>query len=240
MKNLKTNIHVPKRKNQIKEVDAKTKEILKGRYNVEHVFQRIKTCKRISNRQDKKSSVFESFIYLALIVKFIETKKPEEMTEEDIKLREKINASNKKKNEARKIKRQIEANNGKNWRGNNKKTKRQIKKENKENKKLEKQLKEKSKKEEKLKKKQIKQFIKMAQDNKSKLLIIHNSISNASDNGEKLTNTNNNKINPLKIRGRPRKNIKNALPITDNNSLTKVNIKLLKNQKYTNPKKLQS
>jgi hypothetical protein len=70
---------------------AKTKEILKGRYNGAHIFQIIKTCKRIFNRQDKKYSVFVSFILHDYNSKIYRNKKPDEMTEEDKKLREKIN-----------------------------------------------------------------------------------------------------------------------------------------------------
>ena len=64
-------MHVPQRKNQRQATTDRTKQFLKTRYKVENVFQQLKTFGRINVRCDKKLINYFSFLYIALIKKFV-------------------------------------------------------------------------------------------------------------------------------------------------------------------------
>lgn len=66
----KVQMHVPKRKNEKKKTSKRTKNHLKKRYLVEHVFQQLKTFPRVRTRNDKESRYYMAFVYISLIIKF--------------------------------------------------------------------------------------------------------------------------------------------------------------------------
>ena len=64
-------MHVPQRKNQKILTRKITKNHLKNRYKIEHVFQQFKCFNRIRNRYDKYIKNYMSFVYISLIIKFV-------------------------------------------------------------------------------------------------------------------------------------------------------------------------
>ncbi len=66
----KINIVTPYRKNQNKKNTKYERQILKDRYKVEHLFNDLDKFKYIKDRQNKYIKYYESFVYLALLIKF--------------------------------------------------------------------------------------------------------------------------------------------------------------------------
>jgi transposase len=63
----KINLITPYRKNQKNKNTKNEKDVLKNRYNVEHMNNILKKHSRISERKDHKISTFLSYVYIALI-----------------------------------------------------------------------------------------------------------------------------------------------------------------------------
>lgn len=68
--NYNINLIYPQKKNQKKRTSLKNKKLLKKRYVIENVFQKLKRFDRICLRKDKLSATFKGFLLLATIFTF--------------------------------------------------------------------------------------------------------------------------------------------------------------------------
>ena len=63
-------LHYPQRKNEHKKTSLATKKLMKKRFVIENVFQKLKRFDRICMRKDKLTSTFTGFLFLATILTF--------------------------------------------------------------------------------------------------------------------------------------------------------------------------
>ena len=66
------NITAPKRSNQYIKTSTYSKKLLRQRYKVEHVINKLKSKNKLSNRTDRKLFTYMSFIYLSFLQRYFE------------------------------------------------------------------------------------------------------------------------------------------------------------------------